>query len=79
VNLAFRSISDADRDFLSRVYASTHEQEKELFGWEDKKWQDFLKKDLIFLGILKKFKSRRKQWLSLLSAKSGRLDSIMHL
>jgi len=36
VNLAFRSISDADRDFLLRVYASTREQEKELFGWEDK-------------------------------------------
>jgi ribosomal protein S18 acetylase RimI-like enzyme len=43
VNLAFRSISDADRDFLSRVYASTREQEKELFGWEDKEWQDFLR------------------------------------
>jgi len=43
VNLAFRCISDADRDFLLRVYASTREQEKELFGWEDKEWKDFLR------------------------------------
>jgi ribosomal protein S18 acetylase RimI-like enzyme len=25
------------------VYASTREQEKELFGWEDKEWKDFLR------------------------------------
>ncbi|MDH5468502.1 MAG: GNAT family N-acetyltransferase [Candidatus Aminicenantes bacterium] len=43
MNLAFRSISDVDREFLSRVYASTREQEKELFGWEDKEWQDFVR------------------------------------
>ncbi len=43
MNLAFRSISDADRDFLLRVYASTRAQEKELFGWKDKEWQNFLR------------------------------------
>jgi len=41
--ITLRSITDNDLEFLFRVYASTRAEEKELVGWNDEQWEQFLR------------------------------------
>ena len=43
VAIALRPVADDDQEFLFRVYASTREQERELFGWSIVDWDQFLR------------------------------------
>jgi len=41
--ITLRSITDDDLEFLFRVYASTRAEEKELVGWNDEQWEQFIR------------------------------------
>jgi len=41
--ITLRSITDNDLEFLFWVYASTRAEEKELVGWNDEQWEQFIR------------------------------------
>lgn len=42
-SVSLRPITDDDRGFLFRLYASTRAEEKSLVGWPDEQWESFLR------------------------------------
>lgn len=41
--ITLRPITDDDREFLYRLYVSTRAAEKELVGWTNEQWDEFLR------------------------------------
>jgi ribosomal protein S18 acetylase RimI-like enzyme len=41
--ISLRRITDDDLEFLFRLYASTRSEEKELVGWGDEQWEQFMR------------------------------------
>jgi len=41
--ISLRSVTDDDREFLFCLYASTRAEEKELVGWPDELWDQFMR------------------------------------
>lgn len=41
--ISLRPVTEGDLEFLFRLYASTRSEEKELVGWEDAHWDEFMR------------------------------------